>query len=112
MAEDALNIDLAAHTGLPAILIARDQLGTLSALFSALMVIKARQLSLAAIVLNQTAAPEPNAPDNLAAIEHWLPKLWPQPAPPVIRIPWQSAHIGAILSAALASAGALGIAPP
>lgn len=101
LAEDALNLDLARHTGLPVLLIAPDRLGTLSALFSALMVLRAAQIPVAAIVLNQTTEPNLNAPDNLGALRDWLPRLWPEPLPQIIHIPWQAADAGAQLRHAL-----------
>lgn len=101
IAEDALNIDLAAHTALPIILIAPDRLGTLSALFSALMALHARAVSIAAIVLNQTAPPAPDAPDNAASLQQWLPRLWPAATPRIVQIPWQSDQIGTLITQAL-----------
>lgn len=95
LAEDALNLDLARHTGLPVLLIAPDRLGTLSALFSALMVLRAAQIPVAAIVLNQTTEPQAaEAPDNLRALRDWLPRLWPEPLPAIVQIPWQSSDAG------------------
>ncbi|WP_407275706.1 dethiobiotin synthase [Halothiobacillus sp. DCM-1] len=103
VAEQALNLDLAAATGLPVILIAPDRLGSLSALFSALMILAARRLPLAAVVLNQSAPPTANAPDNLSALRHWLPQLSPDAAPAIVHIPWQAAQAGAVLWRALDS---------
>ena len=101
LAEDALNLDLARHTGLPVLLIAPDRLGSLSALFSALMVLRAAEIPVAAIALNQTDTRAPEAPDNLGALRDWLPRLWPAPLPAIVHIPWQSPDAGSLLCHAL-----------
>ncbi|MFN2381550.1 MAG: dethiobiotin synthase [Guyparkeria sp.] len=85
LAEDALNTRLAEHTGLPALLITPDRLGTLSSTLAAVESLHQRRISLAAVILNRR--PEDptgtDCPDNAASLREWLPRLVPDP-PPVI----------------------------
>ena len=81
LAEDALNTRLAEHTGLPALLVTPDRLGTLSSTLSAVESLQRRGIRLAAIVLNRRPV-DPNdadTPDNHSALSHWLPRLVDQP---------------------------------
>jgi dethiobiotin synthetase len=94
LTEDSLNVELARYTALPVLLIAPDELGTLSALFCALEALVQRGIPLAGIVLNMGAqpnAPQPSALDNRAALQAWLPRLMPNtPPPPIFRVCSQS----------------------
>ena len=87
LTEDSLNIELARYTALPVLLIAPDELGTLSALFCAIEALHQRGIPLAGIVLNAGAPPNtppPSALDNAAALNAWLPRLMPHTLPPPI----------------------------
>lgn len=85
LADDALNTRLAEHTGLPALLVTPDRLGTLSSTLSAVESLNRRRIPIAAIILNRR--PEdpagPGCPDNLASLREWLPRLVTTP-PPVL----------------------------
>lgn len=87
LADDALNVRLADYTGLPAILVTPDRLGTLSSTLTAVESLHQRDIPVAAIVLNRR--PEdpvgPDCPDNASALREWLPRLVPNP-PPVISV--------------------------
>ncbi|MFI9652293.1 dethiobiotin synthase [Guyparkeria halopsychrophila] len=86
LADDALNVRLAEYTGLPAILVAPDRLGTLSSTLAAAESLERRGIPLAAIILNRRPQdPSDNdSPDNQGALAEWLPRLVAQP-PPVLR---------------------------
>ncbi len=90
LTHDCLNIELARYTGLPVLLIAPDELGTLSSLFSAIEALHQRGIPLAGIVLN-TGAPSQKQPpaglDNRSTLTTWLPQLHPRaPLPPVFSV--------------------------
>ncbi|MCL7744606.1 dethiobiotin synthase [Guyparkeria hydrothermalis] len=86
LAEDALNTRLAEHTGLPALLVTPDQLGTLSSTLSAVESLQHRGIRVAAIILNRRPEDPDDAdtPDNLSSLAEWLPRLVAHP-PPVLR---------------------------
>jgi dethiobiotin synthetase len=97
LTDDALNCELASFSKLPAMLIAPDRLGTLSTLFAHIESLVQRRVPIAAIVLNQHTGHSPaenhQSPDNLHALEDWLPRLWPDgyqtwqgDLPPVISV--------------------------
>ncbi len=77
LADDALNVELALATGLPVILVCEDRLGTLSTTLAAIEALDRRGIRTDAVVLNRHAPPDADAPDNLAALHHWLPKIAP-----------------------------------
>lgn len=86
LAEDALNTRLAEHTGLPALLVTPDRLGTLSSTLSAVESLQHRGIRVAAIVLNRRPEDPGDAdtPDNFSSLLDWLPRLIEHP-PPVLR---------------------------
>lgn len=73
LTDDHLNVQLAAFTKLPVILIAPDRLGTLSTLFAHIESLAQRAIPIAAIVLNRR--PRQQDADNLSALKAWLPHL-------------------------------------
>jgi len=77
LSDDALNLELATATGLPVILVAEDRLGTLSATLSAIEALDRRDIRIEAVVLNRHLPPQTNAPDNLAALKTWIPRVAP-----------------------------------
>lgn len=77
LSDDALNLELATASGLPVILVAEDRLGTLSATLSAMESLDRRGIPVDAVVLNRHTPHEPDAPDNLAALRTWLPRVAP-----------------------------------
>lgn len=85
LADDALNLRLAEHSGLPALLVTPDRLGTLSSTLSAVESLQRRHIPIAAIVLNRRPTDPGGAdcPDNAGSLREWLPRLVPTP-PPVI----------------------------
>jgi len=64
LCEDGLNADLAEKLKLPVLLVANDKLGCINHILLSLEAIAARQLSVAAIVLNQCDSPSTNNESN------------------------------------------------
>ncbi|MFP4252310.1 MAG: dethiobiotin synthase [Guyparkeria sp.] len=77
LADDALNVELARATGLPVILVAEDRLGTLSTTLSAVEALERLGVHIDAVVLNRHFPPADDAPDNLAALQQWIPRVAP-----------------------------------
>jgi len=99
LAEDALNTRLAEHTGLPALLVTPDRLGTLSSTLSAVESLQRRGIRLAAIVLNRRPVDPTDAdtPDNQRALADWLPRLVDQP-PVVLPFDGRPHQLAALLA--------------
>jgi len=77
LCEDGLNADLAEKLNLPILLVANDKLGCINHILLSLEAISARQLSVAAIVLNQCDALSPlnetnNLEDLLEISNHYI----------------------------------------
>lgn len=64
LASDGLNADLAARLGLPILLVAADRLGCINHVLLTVEAIRARDLNLVAVVLNQTEPNTISAMDN------------------------------------------------
>ncbi|KTG17417.1 MULTISPECIES: dethiobiotin synthase [unclassified Guyparkeria] len=98
LAEDALNTRLAEHTGLPALLVTPDRLGTLSSTLSAVESLQRRGISVAAIILNRRPQDPSDAdtPDNHRSLTEWLPRLVDEP-PPVLRFETDPRHLTPLL---------------
>jgi len=77
LSDDVLNLELATATDLPVILVAEDRLGTLSATLSAMESLDRRGIPVDAVVLNRHVPRDPDAPDNFAALQAWLPRIAP-----------------------------------
>ncbi|MFW6021461.1 MAG: dethiobiotin synthase [Guyparkeria sp.] len=77
LADDALNVELARATGLPVILVAEDRLGTLSTTLGAVEALERLGIRIDAVVLNRRAPQADDAPDNLAALQQWIPRIAP-----------------------------------
>lgn len=69
---DARNAELAAHLGLPVLLVVADRLGCLDHAMLTAEAIAARGLSLAAVVLNSLPGNAVAGMDNAADLEKWL----------------------------------------
>ncbi len=98
LADDALNVRLAEYTGLPALLVTPDRLGTLSSTLSAAESLEQRGIPVAAIILNRRPQDPDDAdtPDNLASLAEWLPRLVAHP-PAVIRIDGRAQQLSPLL---------------
>ncbi len=77
LADDALNLELARATGLPVILVSEDRLGTLSTTLTAIEALEHHGIRTDAVVLNRHHRPDADAPDNHAALQHWIPRIVP-----------------------------------
>lgn len=71
LAEDALNVDLAAALDLPVLLIVPDRLGAINQALLGIHAITHYGLKLAGVVLNQLEAERPRGMDNLADLRLW-----------------------------------------
>ena len=100
LADDALNVRLAEHTGLPVLLVTPDRLGTLSSTLSAVESLQHRRIRVDAIVLNRRPQDPSDAdtPDNHASLAEWLPRLVAHP-PPVIRFDGAAEQLASLLNA-------------
>ena len=100
LADDALNVRLAEYTGLPALLVTPDRLGTLSSTLSAAESLERRGIPVAAIILNRRPQDPSDAdtPDNHASLAEWLPRLVAHP-PPVIRFAGPADQLASLLNA-------------
>ncbi|MDG4866793.1 dethiobiotin synthase [Guyparkeria sp. 1SP6A2] len=99
LADDALNVRLAEYTGLPALLVTPDRLGTLSSTLAAAESLEHRGIPVAAIVLNRRPQDpdDPDTPDNHASLAEWLPRLVAHP-PPVLRFDGRSEQLAPLLT--------------
>ncbi len=98
LADDALNVRLAEYTGLPALLVTPDRLGTLSSTLAAAESLEHRGIPVAAIVLNRRPQDPDDAdtPDNHASLAEWLPRLVAHP-PPVLRFDGRPEQLAPLL---------------
>ena len=99
LADDALNVRLAEYTGLPALLVTPDRLGTLSSTLSAAESLEQRGIPVAAIILNRRPQDPDDAdtPDNHAALAEWLPRLVAHP-PRVVRFDGRAQQLAPLLA--------------
>jgi dethiobiotin synthetase len=84
VAEQALNADLATRLGLPVVLVAADRLGTINHTLLTVEAVRARGLTVAAVVLSQPDPCDEDGMDNTADLSRWLDM-------PVHRLPHGSA---------------------
>jgi dethiobiotin synthetase len=72
VAEHALNADLASRLGLPVVLVAADRLGTINHTLLTVEAVRARGLTVAAVVLSQPHPCDEDGMDNAADLSRWL----------------------------------------
>ncbi len=99
LADDALNVRLAEYTGLPALLVAPDRLGTLSSTLAAAESLQHRGIPLAAIILNRRPQDpsREDTPENHISLTEWLPRLVGQTVP-VLRFDGQASQLVPLLA--------------
>ena len=71
LAEDGLNVDLAAALGLPLIAVIEDRVGAVNQALLVIEAIAARRLELAAVILNRLADEHEAGMDNAADLAAW-----------------------------------------
>jgi dethiobiotin synthetase len=71
ISDNATNLDWIEHTGLPVLLVVGSYLGTLSHSLTALEALRARHVTVAAIIMNESEQAEVPLQDNAAELRRW-----------------------------------------